>query len=70
MDSLSKLKRGYVRTNNCELDQDVITNLNWEDLIDWCSKVTSMHHNINETSISRSHKTERRDKVLKEIFNN
>ncbi len=70
MDSLLKLKRGYIRTNNCELDQDVITNLNWQDLTEWCKSVMDLHHNINETSISGSHKTERRDTALKQIFNN
>lgn len=68
MDSLSKLKRGIIRTNNCELDQDVIINLNWQDLTEWCKRIIIMDQNIKETSISNSHKTERRAKVINQIL--
>lgn len=69
MDSLDKLKRGFIRTDNCELDQDVITNINWADLTHWCKTVISLDQNIKETSLSRNHITERRREALKIIIN-
>lgn len=69
MESLDKLKRGFIRTENCDLNQDMITNLNWQDLTEWCKTIIRLDENIKETSISRNHVTERRREALKIIIN-
>lgn len=70
MESLLKLKV------NCEkqlslnhLDNDVKVNMTTSDILYWCKDFIRIHENIEETSISNSHKIERKQKLINQILN-
>jgi hypothetical protein len=50
------------------LDSDVKTTMTVSDIKWWCNEFLRIEKNINETSISPSHKIERFEKLLKDVL--
>lgn len=70
MDSLSKLKTGLKKSlDNYKWDSDVNINVASSDIKYWCEEYLRVLQNIEETSISPSHKIERKEKLINEILN-
>lgn len=70
MDRIDKL------TNDCKkllrnnvLDNDVKVNITISDIKHWCNEFLRINQNIEETSISPSHKIERKQKLLNDVLN-
>lgn len=70
MDSLSKLRLDVQKTLDADhLDNDYKVNMISSDLKYWCNEYLRLHQNIEETSISNSHKIERKENLIKQILN-
>ena len=61
--------------SNCEkqldskhLDYDLKANMTASDIAYWCREYLSIHQNIEETSISKSHQVERRKKLIDSVL--
>lgn len=65
MDSLLKLKLHCDKLLNSDhLDHDLIVNMTASDIAQWCKDYLRIYENIDETSISKSHKVERKNKLV------
>lgn len=70
MDSLSKLKSDVIKTlENDSWDIDVNINMASSDIKYWCEEHLRILKNIEETSISPSHKLERKKNLINEVLN-
>lgn len=69
MDSLEKLKQRTDKYLESNQDHDNKVEMVSFEIRHWCNEYLRIHQNIEETSISRSHKTERKEKLIKEILN-
>ena len=70
MDSLSKLKTDLKKLlDNDKWDIDVNINMVSSDIKYWCEEYLRVLQNIEETSISPSHKLERKEKLINQILN-
>lgn len=70
MDSLRKLKsRIEKQIANPSWDADVNANMSVSDIKHWCNEFLRLDKNIEETSISPSHKIERKQKLINDLLN-
>lgn len=69
MDSINKLKKDCKEQLDSNIfDDEVKTNMTVSDIKYWCNEFLRIHKNIEETSISPSHRIERFNKLLKDIL--
>lgn len=69
MYSINKLKSDCKKQlDSTTFDNDVKVNMTISDIKYWCNDFLKIHKNIEETSISPSHKIERFNKLLKDIL--
>ena len=70
MDSLSKLQTDLEKTLlHTKWDNDVLVNMSISDIKYWCEDFLRKLQNIEETSISPSHKIERKENLINKILN-
>lgn len=70
MESTSKLILNIkkINDNNC-LDKDVKINFQFSEVSQWCKEFLKLEENFIQTSISKEHLLERKEKLIKEILN-
>jgi hypothetical protein len=70
MDSISRLNLLIQKTlDTNHLDNDFKVNTISNDIKYWCNEYLRLYENIEETSISKAHKIERKEKLINQILN-